>query len=89
MHARRLCCTAPGGLRQAIEGLLHQDCGEAAGALSARGPLLAKSTMDTRAQRDESDEWRDWCVRVCVLVFLRPPLAPFILLLACVCGAKT
>jgi len=53
--------TPRGGVRQAIEGRLHHD-GDGEPHIAWGGPLLAKSTMDTRAQRDESDEWRDWCV---------------------------
>lgn len=44
---------------QAIEGLMHGDAAEPWGG----GPVLAKNTMDTRAQREESDEWRDWAQR--------------------------
>jgi len=47
--------------RQAIEDLVHGDA--APGAATRRGPLLAQNTMDTRAEREESHEWRDWAER--------------------------
>ena len=58
---------SPNGWLQAIEALLHSGSDvsgtEDHGQWKGR-PLLAKNTMDTRAQREESDEWRDWYASV-------------------------